>query len=112
MHDTTPAPTTDGAAENPAVDGVLMWTTTLSVALIPVALLFGGLAQMAANVHPHTVSVVTAGWWVSWTATPLLALAFRLSLRRPRPALARAGRWAGWMATVPPTLTILLALGL
>ncbi|MGW7102505.1 hypothetical protein [Streptomyces sp. NPDC054838] len=110
MHETMPGPTTDRAAETPAIDEVLMWATTLSVALIPVAFLFGGLAQMAADVHPQTVAVVTAGWWASWTATPLLAVAFRLSLRHP--ALAPAGRWAGWIAPVPPTLTILLALGL
>ncbi|WP_234344077.1 hypothetical protein [Streptomyces sp. WM6372] len=112
MYETTPAPapSTDRAAEAPFTDRVLMWVTALSVALIPVAVLFGGLAQMAAEVHPRTAAVVMAGWWASWTATPLLALAFRLSLRHP--ALAPAGRWAGWIAPVPPTLTILLVLGL
>ncbi|MGW6875869.1 hypothetical protein [Streptomyces xanthophaeus] len=110
MHETTPAPTTHRAAETPAIDVVLMWATTLAVALIPVALLFGGLAQMAAQVHPQTVAVVTACWWASWTATPLLVVAFRLSLRHP--TLASAGRWAGWAALVSPTVTILLALGL
>ncbi|MFG2985682.1 hypothetical protein ACGFYQ_31240 [Streptomyces sp. NPDC048258] len=110
MHETTSALTTDRAAGTSAIDGVLMWATALTVALIPVALLFGGLAQMAAEVHPQTVAVVTACWWASWTATPLLVVAFRLCVRHP--TLARAGRWAGWLAPVPPTVTILLALGL
>ncbi|MEU3409551.1 hypothetical protein ABZ766_37160 [Streptomyces sp. NPDC006670] len=56
------------------------------------------------------MAVVTACWFASWTATPLLVVAFWLSRRHP--ALARAGRWAGWIATVPPTVTILLTLGL
>ncbi|MFD7834049.1 hypothetical protein [Streptomyces sp. NPDC059761] len=110
MHQTPPAPTTGPAAETPAVDEVLMWATTLAVALIPVAFLFGALAPMAAEVHPQTVAVVTACWWASWTATPLLAVAFRLSRRHP--ALTAAGRWAGWAAPVAPTVTILLTLGL
>ncbi|MER7000368.1 hypothetical protein [Streptomyces sp. NPDC000410] len=110
MDETTPAPTADRTDGTSATDGVLMWTTTLAIALIPVALLFGGLAQMAAEVHPGTVAVVTACWWASWTATPLLAVAFRLSQRHP--ALRTAGRWAGWIAPVPPTVTVLLSLGL
>ncbi|MEU4733291.1 hypothetical protein [Streptomyces sp. NPDC023588] len=110
MPETFPDLTTDSAAETPVTSGALMWATTVAVALIPVAFLFGGLAPMAAEVHPQTVAVVTACWWASWTATPLLVTAFWLSLRYP--ALAAAGRWAGWAAPVPPTMTILLALGL
>ncbi|MEU5811028.1 hypothetical protein [Streptomyces sp. NPDC047718] len=114
MHETTPAsapaPTSAPAAGSHSADGVLTWATTLAVALTPVAFFFGGLAQTAAEVHPRTVAVVTACWWASWTATPLLAVVFRLSRRTP--TLARAGRWAGWIATLPPTLTILLSLGL
>ncbi|MEV6394533.1 hypothetical protein AB0M39_07060 [Streptomyces sp. NPDC051907] len=110
MDETTPALNTGRAAETRAVDVVLMYVTTLAVALIPVALLFGGMAQMAAAVHPQTVAVVIVGWWASWTATPLLVAAFRLSLRHP--ALTTAGRWAGWVAPVAPTVTVLLSLGL
>lgn len=110
MHETTPARRTDSATETPAVEKALTWATTLAVALIPMALLFGGLAQMAAEAHPRTVALVTACWWASLTATPLLMVAFRLSLRHP--ALTRPGRWAGWAALVPPTATILLTLGL
>ncbi|MEU9236057.1 hypothetical protein [Streptomyces subrutilus] len=110
MHETNPALAADRAAATPATDVMLLWATALTVGLIPVALLFGGLAQMASEVHPKTVAVVMACWWASWTATPLLVVAFWLSLRHP--TLARAGRWAGWAAPVPTTVTILLVLGL
>lgn len=110
MHETAPSPATDRPAETPASDVVLRWVTTLAVALTPVAFVFGALAGMATEVHPQTVAVVTVCWFGSWTATPLLVVAFWLCRRHP--ALARAGRWAGWIATVPPTVTILLTLGL
>ncbi|MFF0219880.1 hypothetical protein [Streptomyces vinaceus] len=110
MHETTPVLTTDRAAATPVTDVVLRWVTTLTVALIPMAFLFGAFAGMAAEVHPQTVAVVTVCWFGSWTATPLLIVAFLLCRRQP--ALARAGRWAGWVAPIPPTVTILLALGL
>ncbi|WP_328623076.1 hypothetical protein [Streptomyces sp. NBC_00354] len=110
MHETTPFLTTDRAAATPVTDVVLRWVTTLAVALIPMAFLFGAFAGMAAEVHPRTVAVVTVCWFGSWTATPLLVVAFWLCRRHP--TLARAGRWAGWVAPVPPTVTILLALGL
>lgn len=111
MHETALSPTTDrAAAGSPAADAVLRYVTSLAVALIPVAFLFGALAGMAEEVHPRTVAVVTVCWFGSWTATPLLVAAFWLCRRRP--ALAAAGRWAGWVATLPPTVTIVLALGL
>ncbi|WP_455409939.1 hypothetical protein [Streptomyces hiroshimensis] len=110
MHEIAPALTTDRAAEPPAVGEVSMWTTAFTLALVPVAFFFGGLAQMATEVHPQIVAVVMACWWASWTATPLLVVASRLSPRHP--ALARAGRWAGWVAPIPPTVTVLLTLGL
>ncbi|WP_331743137.1 hypothetical protein OG239_43150 (plasmid) [Streptomyces sp. NBC_00868] len=110
MHETTPALTADRAAETLATDVVLRWVTTLAVALIPVAFLFGALAGIAQEVHPQTVAVVMVCWFGSWTATPLLVVTFWLCRRNP--ALARAGRWAGWVAPIPPTVTILLALGL
>ncbi|MCX5377793.1 hypothetical protein [Streptomyces sp. NBC_00091] len=103
MHETTPAPTPDRAAS----DTTLAWGTALAVALVPVAFLFGALAGMAEEVHPEAVAVLKVFWFASWTTTPLLALAFRL-LRR-RPALAAAARWSGWIAMVPPPVTILLA---
>ncbi|MFH7594314.1 hypothetical protein WDV06_04310 [Streptomyces racemochromogenes] len=110
MHETTSL-TTDRATATPAAtDVVSCWVTTLAVVLIPVAFVFGALAGMAAEVHPQTVAVVTVCWFGSWTATPLLVVAFWLCRRHS--ALARAGRWAGWVAPVPPTVTILLALGL
>ncbi|MYX98280.1 hypothetical protein GT045_26590 [Streptomyces sp. SID486] len=110
MHETTPFLTTDRAAAVPVTDLVLRWVTALALALIPMAFLFGAFAGMAAEVHPQTVAVVTVCWFGSWTATPLLVLAFWLCRRHP--ALARTGRWAGWVAPVPPAVTILLALGL
>ncbi|RPK44677.1 hypothetical protein EES37_16070 [Streptomyces sp. ADI91-18] len=111
MHETTPSLVTAPATEARATDVVLRWVTVLTVvALIPVAFVFGAFAGMAAEVHPQTVAVVTVGWFGSWTATPLLVVTFWLF--RSHPALARAGRWAGRVATVPPTVTILLALGL
>ncbi|MER6218230.1 hypothetical protein ABT213_29785 [Streptomyces sp. NPDC001674] len=110
MDETTPSLTTGGAAETPATDVALLWVTTLAVALIPMAFLFGALAGMAADVHPGTVAIVTVCWFGSWTVTPLLVAAFWLCRRRP--ALVGAGRLAGWVAPIPPTVTILLALGL
>ncbi|MBT2511827.1 hypothetical protein J7I98_39930 [Streptomyces sp. ISL-98] len=110
MHETPPALTADRAAETPAIDEVSMWATALTVALIPVAFFFGGLAGMATEVHPQTVAVVKACWWASWTATPLLVVASRLPFRRT--ALARASYWAGWAAPVPPAVAILLTLSL
>lgn len=110
MHETTPFLTTDETASTPVTHMVLPWVTTLAVAMIPMAFLYGALAGMAAEVHPQTVAVVTVFWFGSWTATPLLVVIFWLWRRHP--ALARAGRWAGWVAPVPPTVTILLALGL
>lgn len=111
MHETAPSPTTDrAAAGTSAADVVLRYVTSLALALIPVAFLFGALAGMAEEVHPRTVAVVTVCWFGSWTATPLLVAAFWLCRRRP--ALAAAGRWAGWVATLPPTVTVVLALGL
>ncbi|MFF2192983.1 hypothetical protein [Streptomyces sp. NPDC058157] len=110
MHETTPSLSAERPAATPAIDVVLMWATTLAVALIPVAFVFGALAGMAAEVHPQTVAVVTVCWFGSWTATPLLAVFFWLCRRRP--TLAPVARWAGWVAPVPPAVTILLALGL
>ncbi|MFF3863680.1 hypothetical protein [Streptomyces sp. NPDC002209] len=110
MHETTPFLTSDRTAATPVTDVALRWVTTLAAALIPMAFLFGAFAGMAAEAHPRTVAVVTVCWFGSWTATPLLVAAFWLS--RDHPALARAGRWAGWVAPVPPTVTILLTLGL
>ncbi|MFB7784477.1 hypothetical protein ACFY0N_20635 [Streptomyces vinaceus] len=109
MHETAPSPTTARAPDGaPAADVVLRWATSLAVALIPVAFVFGALAGMASEVRPRTVAVVTVFWFGSWTATPLLVAAFWLCRRRP--ALATAARWAGWLATLPPTLTTALAL--
>ncbi|MFI5641636.1 hypothetical protein ACIA8H_30030 [Streptomyces goshikiensis] len=110
MHETSSFLTADRAAVTPGTDVVLRWVTGLAVALIPMAFLFGAFAGMAAEVRPRTVAVVTVCWFGSWTATPLLVVAFWLCRRHP--ALARAGRWAGWVAPVPPTVTILLSLGL
>ncbi|MFD7628383.1 hypothetical protein ACFV7Q_20465 [Streptomyces sp. NPDC059851] len=56
------------------------------------------------------MAVVTTCWWASWTVTPLLVVASRLSPRHP--ARARAAHWAGRIAPLPPTVTILLTLGL
>ncbi|MEU3721703.1 hypothetical protein [Streptomyces sp. NPDC031705] len=91
----------------PASDTALTWGTVLAVALSPVAFVFGALAGMASEVHPEAVAVVMVFWFASWTLTPVLAVACWL-LRR-RPALATAARWAGWIAVVPPPVTILLA---
>ncbi|MGW0393754.1 hypothetical protein ACWDYJ_23215 [Streptomyces sp. NPDC003042] len=103
MHETAPAQT----AGRP----VPVWTTVVTVLLIPVAFFFGALAPMAEeDAHPRTVAVVIACWWASWTATPLLVVASRTSPRRP--VLARARRGAGWVALVPPTVVIVLVLGL
>ncbi|MET9324174.1 hypothetical protein ABZX75_29010 [Streptomyces sp. NPDC003038] len=110
MHETTPASTAGRAAGVPASHAVPVWTTVLTVVLIPVAFFFGALAPMATDAHPETVTVVMACWWASWTATPLLVVTSRLSFGRP--ALARARRWAGWAALVPPTTAILLVLTL
>ncbi|MFD5417344.1 hypothetical protein ACFWJT_04790 [Streptomyces sp. NPDC127069] len=110
MHETSRSLSTDRSVGTPAADVVLMWVTTLAVALIPVAFIFGALAGLAAEVHPQTVEVLRVCWFGSWTATPVLAVFFWLCRRHP--ALATAGRWAGWVAPVPPTATILLALGL
>ncbi|WP_412079461.1 hypothetical protein ACLF6K_38515 (plasmid) [Streptomyces xanthophaeus] len=110
MHETTPFLTTDQTAAAPVTDTALRWVTALAVAMIPMAFLFGAFAGMAAEVHPQTVAVVTVCWFGSWTATPLLVVTFWLWRRHP--TRARAGRWAGWVAPVPPTVTILLALGL
>ncbi|WP_330300292.1 hypothetical protein [Streptomyces sp. NBC_00503] len=110
MYKTTPALDLGHPAQTPAAHQVAMWVTALTVALIPVAFLFGGLAPMAAQDHPQTVAVVTACWWASWTATPLLVVASRLPLHRT--AWAWAGYWAGWAAPLPPATTILLTLTL
>ncbi|MFE2875147.1 hypothetical protein ACFXG6_15420 [Streptomyces roseus] len=109
MHETIPA-LTDSSAGTPAIGKVPMWTTAATVALIPVAFAFGGLAGMAAEIHPQTEAVVTTCWWASWTVTPLLVLLSQLPLRHS--TLARACRWAGWSAPVAPAVTILLTLGL
>ncbi|MEU6314418.1 hypothetical protein [Streptomyces sp. NPDC047014] len=93
-----------------AHDVILRWATTAAMGLVPVAFLIGGLAPMAAREHPGTVAVVTAGWWASWTVTPLLVVAYHLLGRHLR--TAPVAPWAGWAATVPPVVTILLGLGL
>ncbi|MFH7598761.1 hypothetical protein WDV06_27245 [Streptomyces racemochromogenes] len=86
--------------------GASMWTTAWTVALIPVAFLFGGLAPMATDARPGTVAVTTALWWSSWTVAPLLVVASRLLSARPGTAVA--GRWAGRAALGPPVAVILL----
>ncbi|MEU8432814.1 hypothetical protein AB0F18_07830 [Streptomyces sp. NPDC029216] len=106
----TPAPTTARPAEDPGPDGVSMWMTAWTAALIPVAFFFGALAPMAADAHPGTVALVMPLWWASWTAAPLLVVASRLLSARP--GLARAARWAGRAALVPPVAVILLAITL
>ncbi|MGW4689887.1 hypothetical protein ACWEPM_34080 [Streptomyces sp. NPDC004244] len=108
MHET--ASTVDRAPETQAIPKVPMWVTAATVALIPIAFVFGCLAGMAREVHPQTVAVLIICWWASWTVTPLLVVASRLPLRHP--SLAKAGRWAGWVALLPPTATIILTLGL
>ncbi|MFI8365504.1 hypothetical protein ACIGD1_35785 [Streptomyces sp. NPDC085612] len=110
MYETTAALAAAIPAGTPAHRKVSMWTTAATAALVPVALLLGGLAPMASHVSPRTVDVIVACWWASWTATPLLAAASRVSVRRP--ALATAYRWAGRIAPVPPAVAILLALSL
>ncbi|MET9959551.1 hypothetical protein ABZ128_10805 [Streptomyces sp. NPDC006326] len=110
MHETTSAPPADRCAETSAGGEVSIWTTVATVAMIPVAFVFGALAGMAEEVHPQTVAVLIICWWASWTVTPLLVVASRLPLRHR--ALARARRWAGWIAPLPPTITILLSLSL
>ncbi|MER7467959.1 hypothetical protein [Streptomyces sp. NPDC097981] len=110
MHETTSVLPADRAAETRAVGRVSIWVTAATVALIPVAFLFGCLAGMAQEVHPQTVAVLIVFWFASWTATPVLVVASRLPLKHP--TLTRARRWAGWLALLPPTVTILLSLGL
>ncbi|WP_149183520.1 hypothetical protein [Streptomyces sp. TRM49041] len=110
MHETTPALTNDRDTEPPAINKVSVWTTVATVALIPVAVFLGGWAGMATLVRPQTVAVIMNCWWASWTVTPVLVVASRLSPRHP--ALAGACRWAGWVAPFPPSATILLTLGL
>lgn len=110
MHETTSVPPADRAAETPAIGRVSIWVTVATVAMIPVAFTFGCLAGMARDVHPQTVAVLIICWWASWTLTPVLSVASRLHLRHP--TLARACRWAGWIAPLPPTVTILLSLSL
>ncbi|MFE2283818.1 hypothetical protein ACFXDJ_06565 [Streptomyces sp. NPDC059443] len=100
----------DHSDRAPAARQVAMWTTALTVTLIPVAFLFGGLAGMATEARPQSVAVITACWWASWTATPLLVVTSRLPLRRA--AWAGACYWAGWTAPLPPAATILLTLTL
>ncbi|KPH97524.1 hypothetical protein OV450_5817 [Actinobacteria bacterium OV450] len=113
MHETTETTltlTTERASETPVIGKVSMWSTAVTVALIPVAFAFGCLAGMATEVHPQTAAVLITCWWASWTVTPLLVVVSRLPVRHP--VLARACRWAGWAAPLPPTVTILLTLGL
>ncbi|MGW0362922.1 hypothetical protein [Streptomyces sp. NPDC002990] len=110
MPEAIPAPTAARPAENLGPDGVSMWTTAWTVLLIPVALFFGALAPMATDAHPQTVAVTMAFWWASWTITPLLVVVSRLLPGRP--ALARARRWAGRAALIPPMAVILLAITL
>ncbi|GAA0273482.1 hypothetical protein GCM10010302_08880 [Streptomyces polychromogenes] len=106
MRETTQDPTaTPPAGAEPS------WRTTgWALALIPVAFFFGALAPMAGDAHPRTVAVTTALWWAAWTVSPLLVLVSRLLPDRPAPA--RAGRWAGRAALVPPVAVILLTLTL
>ncbi|WP_236245966.1 hypothetical protein [Streptomyces sp. CC210A] len=110
MSETTPARPADRTAGPPAPAPVPVWATAATVALIPVALLFGAFAGMAADRYPQTVALVVTGWYASWTVTPLLVVASRLRPRRP--AWAGLCRWAGWAAPIPPAVTILLVLGL
>ncbi|WP_371614284.1 hypothetical protein [Streptomyces sp. NBC_00454] len=110
MHKTTATLNPGHPTQTPAARRVAMWVTALTVAMLPVAFLFGALAGMATQENPQTVAVVTACWWASWTATPLLVVASRLPLHRT--VWARAGYWAGWAAPLPPATTILLTLTL
>ncbi|MFE2147502.1 hypothetical protein ACFXA3_38225 [Streptomyces sp. NPDC059456] len=110
MHEISSPPSAGRDDETPAAGKVSTWATVATVALIPVAFTFGALAGMAEQVHPRTVAVLIICWWASWTVTPLLVVASRLPVRHP--ALAMARRWAGWLAPLPPTVTILLSLGL
>ncbi|MFD0378508.1 MULTISPECIES: hypothetical protein [Streptomyces] len=106
MHETPPPQTASRPAEVPGPEGVSPWTTAWTLALVPVAFFFGGLAPMATAAHPGTVAVVKALWCASWTLTPLLALASRSLAARP--ALTVAGRWTARAALVPPVAVILL----
>ncbi|MCX5199454.1 hypothetical protein OOK31_37225 [Streptomyces sp. NBC_00249] len=109
MLDTTTTTTTRTGGAVPA------WTTALTVLLLPVAFLFGGLAPMAADScgpdHcsrslDNTLAAVYFLWLASWTATPALTLA---SWFAPHPT---ARRWTAWTALFPPATVILLTLGL
>lgn len=110
VRETITAPTAARPTEALGAEGVSVWTTASTVALILVAFFFGALAAMATDAHPRTVAVTTAFWWASWTATPLLVVVSRLFPGRP--ALARGRRWAGRAALLPPVVVILLTLTL
>ncbi|MEU0222109.1 hypothetical protein ABZ281_47040, partial [Streptomyces sp. NPDC006265] len=57
MHETAPSLTTVPAAAGPATDVVLRWVTILTVALIPVAFVFGALAGMATTTPGGSVKL-------------------------------------------------------
>ncbi|MBT2406575.1 MULTISPECIES: hypothetical protein [unclassified Streptomyces] len=96
-----------------------VWVTVLAVILVPVALLFGGLAPMATDscgpdncslALDQTLGVVSGALFATFTATPALLLASWLIPGRRRFATAR--RAVGWCALLPPLTVILLVLGL
>lgn len=91
------------------------WATVLAVLIVPVALMFGGLAPMATDscgpdhCSPHlnqALADIVYGLYATLIGTPTLLLTAWALPRRMRYAMAR--RLTAWCALLPPVTVILL----
>ncbi|MFD0266577.1 hypothetical protein ACFVGY_08275 [Streptomyces sp. NPDC127106] len=96
-----------------------VWPTVIAVLLVPVALMFGGLAPMAADscgpdncsaALDAALAAVMAGWVATIVVTPGLLLGVWLLPRSSR--FDRVRRAAAWGAVLPPAAVILMVLAL
>ncbi|MBT2385940.1 hypothetical protein [Streptomyces sp. ISL-11] len=95
------------------------WATGLALMIVPVALLFGGLAPMAtdscgpdncSSALNRALAGVLGGLFATVIGTPAMLLAGWVLPRRMR--FAKARRIIAWCALLPPLIVILMVLGL
>ncbi|MEU5187817.1 hypothetical protein AB0G83_11835 [Streptomyces klenkii] len=126
MNDLTTQAQADAAAQTRSTDDrderggrSLILPAVLAVLLIPVALLFGGLAPMATDscgpdhcsrALDQALAEVVFGLYATFAGTPALLLTAGVLPRRMRYATAR--RLTAWSALLPPAFVILKVLAL
>ncbi|MBF6049225.1 hypothetical protein GO001_29230 [Streptomyces sp. NRRL B-1677] len=126
MNDLTTQAQADAAAQTRSTDDrderggrSLILPAVLAVLLIPVALLFGGLAPMATDscgpdhcsrALDQALAEVVFGLYATFAGTPALLLTTGVLPRRMRYATAR--RLTAWSALLPPAFVILRVLAL